>query len=173
MGDRQLSIHNGDILSLTADAIVCPVNPALDLKSGLALTIGKAAGSHAHKERPLSPEPYGKVVVLPGGKLNVKYLFLAVLLGERGVDKMKMSIRQSVERSIRYAEFLRLKSIAFPVLGCAQTQPAYDFIAHEMLEQVALYFRKRNTKLKAILLSAFNPAAFSALRTEAQNLADL
>ena len=172
VGERKLSIHSGDLLSLTADALVCPVDPALDFRVGLAKVISVAAGKSIHKERPLVPEPYGKVVVLPGGKLNVKYIFLTVLYGEKGVEKIRMSIRQAVERAIRYAEFLRLKSIAFPVLGDPTSKPDYDFVAREMVADAIQYFQRRNTKLKAILFSAYNANAFNALRKEAKELAD-
>lgn len=172
VGERKLSIHNGDLLSLSADALVCPVDPTLDFRSGLAKVVSQAAGKSIHKERPLVPEPFGKVVVLPGGKLNVKYIFLTVLYGERGVEKIRMSIRQAVERAIRYAEFLRLKSIAFPVLGDPGAKPDYNFVAHEMIEDVIQYFQRRNTKLKAILFSAYNKEAFTALRKEARQLTD-
>lgn len=172
IGEKKLSLHKGDVLSLTADALVCPVDRNLDFSSGLALVISQAAGKRIHKERPLAPEPYGKVVVLPGGNLKVKYIFMTVLYGERGMDKMRLSIRQAVERAIRYAEFLRLKSIAFPILGDPQTAPPYDFIAREMIEDAIKYFQQRKTKLKAIFFSAYNKEAFEALRTEARHLAD-
>jgi len=172
VGERKLSIHNGDLLSLQADALVCPVDPNLDFRTGLAKIISQAAGKAIHKERPLIPEPFGKVVVLPGGKLSVKFIFLTVLYGERGLEKIRMSIRQSVERAIRYAEFLRLKSIAFPVLGDPQAKPDYNFVAHEMIQDAIQYFQRRNTKLKAILFSAYNKEAFAALSKEARQLAD-
>lgn len=170
IGERKLSIHSGDLLSLNADALVCPIDPALNFRTGLAKVVSQAAGKAIHKERPLVPEPYGKVVVLPGGKLSVKYIFLTVLYGERGADKIRMSIRQSVERAIRYAEFLRLKSIAFPVLGDSTAKPDYDFVAREMLHDAIQYFQRRNTKLKAILFSAYNHQAYEALKKEARQL---
>jgi O-acetyl-ADP-ribose deacetylase (regulator of RNase III) len=152
---------------------VCPVNPDLDFRSGLARIVSGSAGKQTRSQRPLCPEPYGKVIVLPGGQLRVKYVFLTVLLGERGVDKIRLSIRQSVERAIRYAEFLRLKTIAFPVLGSASEALPYSFVAREMLENVTQYYQRRNTKLKAILFSAFNADAFEALKREAKSIAIL
>ena len=166
-GERKVVLHNGDVLDLTADALVCPVDPQLNLQSGLAAIITEAAGKKPAIQRPIRPEPYGKVVVLPGGKLKAKYLFLTVVLGERGPDKMRQSIQQAVDRAIRYAEFLRLKSVAFPMLGSAQDLPPYSLIANLMLENAARYFRRRNTKLDLILFSLRNPDAFAAFRTEA------
>ncbi len=172
IGERKLTIHKGDILSLSADALVCPVDQNLDFRSGLARVISQAAGKQTRHQRPVVSEPYGKVIVLPGGNLKVKYIFLTVLLGERGLDKMRLSISQAVDRTIRYAEFLRLKSIAFPVLGSPKEAPPYDFVAHEMLENISGYFNRRNTKIKAILFSAFNNQAFEAFRKEAKELAE-
>jgi O-acetyl-ADP-ribose deacetylase (regulator of RNase III) len=106
-------------------------------------------------------------------KLQAQYLFLTVLLGERGLDKMKLSISHAVDRAIRYAEFLRLKSIAFPVLGSPRESPPYNFVAHQMLENVVTYFNRRNTKIKAILFSAYNADALSALQEEAKNISEL
>jgi O-acetyl-ADP-ribose deacetylase (regulator of RNase III) len=173
VGERKLTLHQEDILSLTADALVCPVDPTLSFRAGLARVISQAAGKNVRTERPLSPEPYGKVVVLPGGDLKVKFIFLTVLLGERGADKMRLSIAQAVDRTIRYAEFLKLKTIAFPVLGCPQTTPSYNIVAQEMFQNVIRYYQKRNTKLKTILFSAFNTEAFEAFRETAKNMAEM
>jgi O-acetyl-ADP-ribose deacetylase (regulator of RNase III) len=82
VGEKKLSIHPGDILSLTADALVCPVDPSLNCQKGLINEINLATGKKIHIDRPVLPEPYGKVIVFPGGKLKAKYLFLTVLLGE-------------------------------------------------------------------------------------------
>ena len=76
IGENKLTIHNGDILELTADALVCPVGPSLDITAGLANEINKATGHRIHVERSLTPEPFGKVLVLPGGKLKFKYVFI-------------------------------------------------------------------------------------------------
>jgi O-acetyl-ADP-ribose deacetylase (regulator of RNase III) len=168
VGDSRLSIFRGDITTIQADAIVCPIDPGLDFRSGLANIVGQAAGPTIQNQRPEFPEPYGKIVVLPGGNLKVKYLFLAVLLGEKSVDKLKAHIRQSVERSIRYAEFLRLKSLAFPVLGCPKIAPPYLHIAHEMIEHVVQYMRCRNTKVKTLFFSIFNQNALEDFQTEAK-----
>lgn len=171
-GDRKLNVHQGDIVTVNADALVCPVDQSLNFDAGLARIVTQAAGRHIRAQKPVSPEPFGKVVVLPGGKLNAKYIFMTVLLGERGLDKIRTSITQAVERSIKYAEFLRLKSIAFPVLGNPKAAPPYDFVARAMLEEINQYFHRRNTRLKAVLFSAYNPEAFDALRKQARNLAD-
>jgi O-acetyl-ADP-ribose deacetylase (regulator of RNase III) len=105
--------------------------------------------------------------------MQVKYIFMTVLLGEKELDKMRMAIRQAVNRTIRYAEFLRLKSIAFPVLGNPRSTPPYNYIAREMLEDVTKYFNRRSTKLKLILFSVFNADAYSAFCREARHIADL
>jgi O-acetyl-ADP-ribose deacetylase (regulator of RNase III) len=173
IGAGKLVVQNGDLLDVEADALVCPVDPTMSFKSGLTHAVSITTGKQVRTERPLVPKPYGKVVILPGGKLKVKYIFLTVLLGQRGTENMRSAIRQSVNRTIRYAEFLRLKSIAFPVLGSPEHTPPYSFIAHEMLTHVRQYFQKRNTKLKAVLVSAYNTGAFEAFKSEAREIADL
>jgi O-acetyl-ADP-ribose deacetylase (regulator of RNase III) len=171
IGDRKFNLFQGDVLDLEADALVCPVDQNLDFRSGLAKVICQAAGGKELRgERPVLPEPFGKVVVFPGGRLKVKFLFLAVILGEGQHDKLKMHIRHSVDRAIRYAEFLRLKSLAFPVLGCPKSNPAYSLVAKEMLEDVFQYFHRRNTKLKSIFLSAFNSEAYQTLKNQVKFL---
>jgi len=171
IGDRKFNLFQGDVLDLQADALVCPVDQGLDFRSGLARVIAQAAGGHEiRNEKPLFPEPFGKVVVLPGGKLNVKYLFLAVILGESSHDRLRLYIRQAVDRAIRYAEFLRLQSIAFPVLGCPKSNPSYSLVAKEMLEDVFQYFNRRHTKIKSIFLSAFNSEAYQTLKNQVKFL---
>lgn len=170
-GDRRLIVDNSDLETLAADAFVCPVDCTLDVTRGLAKILNDAAGGLT-RERPALNEPYGKVIVLPAGNLRAKYVFMSVLLGERGLDKIQLSIRQAVDRCIHYAEFLRLKSIAFPLLGSALDLPPYEFVARQMMEEVAQYMRRRKTRLKLVLFSIRNPDAFEAFRKEARSLAD-
>lgn len=173
MGERKLVMHHGDVKDLEADVLVCPVDQNLDFRSGVARAINQVAGKELKSHRPLHPEPLGKVVVLPGGKMKVKYIFLTVLLGEKELSKTKIAIREAINRTIRYAEFLRLKSIAFPVLGNPRTAPPYNAIAREMIEDVTKYFQRRNTRIKLILFSVFNADAYAAFCKEAKHIADL
>lgn len=169
-GDRKLTVHQGDVLNLAADALVCPVGPSLDVSTGLARIIVDAAGAEPRDASPMVTSPFGNVVVLPGGNLRAKYIFLSVLLGERGLDQMQMAIRQAVDRSIHYAEFLRLKSIAFPLLGSAAGAPPFHFVARQMIEEVAQYLARRKTRLKMVLFSIHNADAYTAFRREARSL---
>jgi len=171
-GDRKLTVYSGCVMDLATDALVCPVDRSLNVRTGLAQIIVDAAGSAPREERPQTREPFGKVIVLPGGDLKARYIFLSVLLGERGQDKIQSSIREAVDRSIRYAEFLRLKSVAFPLLGSAKDAPPFEAVARVMLEEVAQYMSKRKTRLKAILFSINNTQAYGAFRREARSLAD-
>ncbi len=173
IGEKKLHLHNSDITSLTADAIVCPVDRNLDFRSGIARVISQAAGKGIRVHRPTFPEPYGKVVVLPGGNMKAKYVFLTVLLGEKEQQKARQSIRQAVERTIKYAEFLRLKSIAFPVLGSLQNDMPYTHIAQEMLEEVIQYLQRRRTKIQTVFFSCFNHDAFKIFCTEAKTICNL
>jgi len=172
VGERQLTMYNGDIMHLTADALVCPVNPHLDTRSGLARVICQSAGEKITHHLPMVSEPYGKVVVLPGGSLKVKYIFLTVVLGEKESEKIRLCIQRAIERAIRYAEFLRLRSIAFPVLGSPLFSPSYNLVANEMVLTVAKYFHRRNKKLQAIFFSAYNQSAFEAFCKEAKYLVE-
>lgn len=171
IGENKLTIQLSDITTLTADAIVCPVNQNMDTNTGVAKIIIHEAGRAVRSQKPHFREPFGKVVVLPGGKLNARYIFMTVLIGERGLDKMRLSISQAVDRAIRYGEFLRIKSIAFPVMGSTETLPPYDFIARQMLENVFFYFQRRNTRVKNVIFSIFNADAFDMFKSEAQALA--
>ncbi len=173
VGEKKLTLHYGDITTITADAVVCPVDRSLNFRSGLARVISQAAGKGIRVHRPSFPEPYGKVVVLPGGDLKSKFVFLTVLLGEKEPEKVRQSIRQAVERTILYAEFLRLKSIAFPVLGSLDNNLPYTQIAQEMLEEVVQYLQRRKTKLQAVLFSCFNQNAFKIFCTEAKTICNI
>jgi O-acetyl-ADP-ribose deacetylase (regulator of RNase III) len=170
IGEKKLHVFKGDILTLEADAIVCPVDRSLDFRSGLARIISQAAGAAVRVERPSFPEPYGKVVVLPPGKLKAKYLFLTVLLGETEPPLAQASIRQAIERTVLYAEFLRLKSIAFPVMGTLKNCLPYTAIATDMLGEVVQHLRKRKTRLESIHFSVFNPTAYDIFCDKAKDI---
>jgi O-acetyl-ADP-ribose deacetylase (regulator of RNase III) len=173
IGSKKIHISYGDITQLQADAIVCPVDRTLDFRSGLARVISQAAGAAVRVHRPASPEPYGKVVVLPPGKLKAKYLFLTVLLGETEPPLAQASIRQAVERTIRYAEFLRLNSIAFPVMGTLKNCLPYTEIAADMFGEVVQHFRRRKSRLESVVFSVFNPTAFDIFCEKAKDLATI
>lgn len=170
IGTKKLLVNCSDITSIEADAVVCPVDRNLDFRSGLARVISQAAGAGIRVERPTFPEPYGKVVVLPPGKLNAKYLFLTVLLGETEPDRAQAAIRQAVERTILYAEFLRLKSIAFPVMGTIKNCLPYTEIATDMLHEVVQHLQRRKTRLESVLFSIFNPTAYEIFCNKAKDL---
>jgi O-acetyl-ADP-ribose deacetylase (regulator of RNase III) len=173
IGEKKLTVVFGDITTLEADAIVCPVDRSLDFRSGLARVVSQAAGAGVRVQRPVFPEPYGKVVVLPPGKLKSKYLFLSVLLGETEPALAQAAIRQSVERTILYGEFLRLKSIAFPVMGTLKNNLPYTTIATDMLCEVIQYLRRRKTQLESVTFSIFNPTAYQIFCEQAKSLATL
>lgn len=170
IGQKKLDVFFGDITNLAADAVVCPVDRNLDFRSGLARIISQAAGAGIRVHRPAFPEPYGKVVVLPPGRLKAKYLFLSVLLGETEPERAQHSIRQAVERTILYADFLRLKSIAFPVLGTLKSNLSYTAIASDMLAEVVQHLRRRKSRIETVLFSVFNPTAYTIFCDQAKDL---
>jgi len=170
VGNNQILLHHGNMLDCTAEAMVCPTNRDLNTESGLARLILDAAGPSSERQKPHTSEPLGKVVVLPGGHLKSKFIFLTVVEGEQNSKKLKTTVRQAVDRAIRYAEFLHLSSLAFPVLGAAHHQPPYDEVAEEISTYVIAYFTKRTSRITPVFFSAYQQQASDALTSEIQDI---
>jgi O-acetyl-ADP-ribose deacetylase (regulator of RNase III) len=113
----EILLARGDIARQDADAIVNAANNRLWMGAGVAGAIKHAGGQEIEREAVAKgPVPIGEAVVTGAGRLKARHVIHAAVMGQdlrTDADK----IRQATQNSLRRADELRLKSIAFPALG--------------------------------------------------------
>ena len=113
----EIEIIEGDITRVSADALVNAANNYLWMGAGVAGAIKKAGGKEIEEEAVRKgPIPVGAVVETSAGRLPVKFIIHAAVMGQ-DLRTSAAIIKQATVNSLRKAEELGLKSIAFPALG--------------------------------------------------------
>ena len=114
---EKIILEIGDICRQKTEAIVNAANTNLLHGGGLAAAVVAAGGDIIQEESTvLAPIPIGEAAVTKGGKLKAGYVIHAATmkLGDRASAK---SVSDCVNNSLRRAEELGIKTIAFPALG--------------------------------------------------------
>ena len=113
----KIEIIEGDITRVSADALVNAANNHLWMGAGVAGAIKKAGGKEIEEEAVRKgPIPVGEVIETGAGRLPVKFIIHAAVMGQDLRTSAEI-IEQATKNSLRKAEELGLKSIAFPALG--------------------------------------------------------
>ena len=116
--DTEIKILMGDLTGLESDAIVNAANNKLVMGGGVAGAIKRKGGQIIEDEAVKNgPIEIGGATYTSAGNLKAKYVIHAVTMGmDFKTDEIK--IRNSCKNSLDVAEQLKIKSIAFPALGC-------------------------------------------------------
>jgi O-acetyl-ADP-ribose deacetylase (regulator of RNase III) len=128
-----VTLRQGDITRVEADAIVNAANNALWMGGGVAGAIKQRGGQVIEDEAiKQGPIPVGEAVVTRAGALTAQYLIHAAAMGTDLVtDSAK--IGSATKNSLLRAEELGLKSLAFPALGTGVGGFSYEKTAEIML----------------------------------------
>jgi O-acetyl-ADP-ribose deacetylase (regulator of RNase III) len=147
----QIEIRQGDITEQAdVDAIVNAANTDLVLGAGVAGAIRRKGGDIIDEEgRRQAPIRLGEAAVTSAGRLPNKYVIHAAAMGYRPEDQAVAKkpgtassaeiIHQATTNSLRRAEQLKLKSIAFPALATGVARFPVDECAQVMIGAVREY----------------------------------
>jgi len=162
--DSYLEIIRSDITKLKIDAIVNPANCKLKMTKGLAAAIKKRAGDSVEKlAKRKAPAKTGNAVWTTAGKLKAKYIIHAVTTSANsGTDEKK--IRAACANALLCAQRLKLKSIAFPALGCGIGSFPVMGSAKIMTQEVLRYLRENKKTLRRIVFCVFDEKAFGIFK---------
>ena len=157
-------LRRGDITSLDADAIVNAANNALWMGGGVAGAIKRAGGQGIEDEAVRqAPIPVGEAVVTGAGSLKARYVIhAAVMATDLVTDADK--IRSATRNSLRRAEELGLKSIAFPALGTGVGRFPYGKVAEIMIDTVSDHLAG-DSGLEEVIFALFDDESFEAFET--------
>jgi O-acetyl-ADP-ribose deacetylase (regulator of RNase III)/ADP-ribose pyrophosphatase YjhB (NUDIX family) len=159
--DTEIKIVQGDITQLKVDAIVNAANNKLVMGGGVAGAIKKKGGKIIEQEAvKKGPIKIGEAIFTQAGSLSVKYVIHAATMGmDFATDEIK--IRDSCRNALAIAQDLKIKSIAFPALGCGVGGFALLASAKIMAQEVFRHIREYpSTTLKEIIFCLFDKEAY-------------
>ncbi|MFA5276667.1 MAG: macro domain-containing protein [Candidatus Omnitrophota bacterium] len=157
--DTEIKVIKEDITELEVDAIVNAANNKLLMGGGVAGAIkrkgGKVIEDEAVKKGPIA---IGEAVATTAGAIKAKYVIHAATMGlDFKTDEIK--IRNSCRSSLKVAEELKIKSIAFPALGCGTGGFPLLASAKIMAQEVLKHLREEDTALKEIIFCVYDEEA--------------
>ena len=160
----EIEIIEGDITGVAADALVNAANNHLWMGAGVAGAIKKAGGNEIEEEAvSKGPIPVGDVVITSAGRLPVKFIIHAAVMGQ-DLQTSAEIIEQATNNSLQQAEELGLKSIAFPALGTGVGGFSLADCARIMIS-VALEHQD-NKGLEKIIFILYGQAAYRIFKAE-------
>ncbi len=141
--NRYIEIIQGDILDFDGDAIVNPANIALKGGGGLCGQIFEAAGDEELTKACTENDycEFGGAVVTSGFKLPAKYIIhTATPIYDDHHGNEPDILKSCYWESLRRAEELNLKSIAFPLLSAGIHRYPKKEAANVAFEAINQYF---------------------------------
>ena len=154
-----IKLVQGDITEQEVDAIVNAANNHLWMGVGVAGAIKRKGGIEIEKEAmSKGPIPVGEAVVTKAGGLKAKYVIHAAVMGQDLMTNEEY-IKSTTLNSLKRAEELKIKSIAFPAFGTGVGGFPVDECARIMLAEVK-NFSKKAEYLKEVLFVLFDKKSY-------------
>lgn len=161
----RITLIQGDITDLSTDAIVNAANNRLWMGAGVAGAIKRAGGQEIEDEAiKKGPIPVGEAAVTGAGRLKARYVIHAAAMGQdlkTDADK----IRAATMNSLKRADELGLKTIAFPALGTGVGGFPLDEAAKIMISAVREHL-DGPTSLEEVVFALRGEDAYQAFKTE-------
>ena len=159
--DIEIKILQGDITQLEVEAIVNAANNKLVMGGGVAGAIKRKGGQVIEDEAvKKGPIDIGKAVATGAGKLPAKYVIHAATMGlDFKTDEVK--IRNAAKSALALAEKLKIKSLAFPALGCGVGGFPLLAAAKIMAQEVFRHLREEKIGLKEIIFCLYDQEAYA------------
>lgn len=163
-----LEVVQGDITRITVDAIVNAANSQLSHGGGVALAIAKAGGEVINQESRAWIKKHGPVqfdtpAYTSAGNLPCQYIIHAVgpIWGEGDEDK---KLAAAIRGSLKRAEELNIKSIAFPAISTGifgfPIDRAASIFMHEFKRYLSAPDEKAVKHIKVVLFDENTLASF-------------
>lgn len=158
--NTEIKIVQGDITELKVDVIVNAANNKLIMGGGVAGAIKKKGGKIIEEEATkLGPIKIGEAVFTGPGDLAAKYVIHAATMGmDFKTDEVK--IRNSAKNTLKLAEDLKIKSLAFPALGCGVGGFPLLAAAKIMAQEIFKHLRENESALLEIIFCLYDQEAY-------------
>jgi O-acetyl-ADP-ribose deacetylase (regulator of RNase III) len=178
----KIEIRQGDITDQPdVDAIVNAANTDLMLGAGVAGAIRRKGGNIIDEEgRKQAPIRLGEAAVTTAGSLPNKYVIHAAAMGYRpeddlvpkkpGTESSAEIIRDATINSLRRAEELKLKSIAFPALATGVAGFPVDECAEVMITAARDYASEHpDSSVELVVFALFTSADHAVFKKFAES----
>jgi O-acetyl-ADP-ribose deacetylase (regulator of RNase III) len=161
----EITLYQGDITQLATEALVNAANNHLWMGAGVAGAIKRAGGVEIEREAvSQGPIPVGQAVATGAGRLQARYVIHAAAMGQDlRTDAEK--IRAATVNSLKRADELGLRSIAFPALGTGVGGFSYRRAAEVMIEAIRRHLAGQTT-LEEVVLALYGQQAYDAFAAE-------
>lgn len=158
--DTEIKVIQGDITELKVDAIVNAANNKLVMGGGVAGVIKRKGGQAVEDEAvKKGPVKIGEAVATGAGKLAAKYVIHTATMGlDHQTDETK--IRDAARSAFILCGQLKIKSVAFPALGCGVGGFPLLASAKIMAQEALKYLRDNDVSLKEIIFCLYDKKAF-------------
>jgi len=162
--NTEIKIIKADITELDVDAIINAANNKLVMGGGVAGVIRKKGGKIIEDEAvKKGPIKIGEAIETGAGSLKAKFVIHAATMGmDFQTDEIK--IRQSCANSLKLAEKLKIKSIAFPALGCGVGGFSLVAAAKIMAQEVFKHLRENKSALTEIIFCLYDNEAYGVFQ---------
>src|SRR2546429_1393339 len=165
-----LTLLQGDIVRVQADAIVNAANSALAGGGGVDGAIHRAGGPSIMAEcRKIDGCPTGSAVATTAGKLPARYVFHAVGPIYRGGSEGERLLARAYQSCLDLAEQYKVESIAFPSLSTGIYGYSLDLAAPIALRTIIEHIKKP-TSLKQVMVVLFGDRSYQAFEEELAKL---
>ncbi|WP_354635371.1 GUN4 domain-containing protein [Planktothricoides raciborskii] len=137
-----LRIYLGSITDLVVDVIVSSDDIYLTMGGGVSAKIRRVGGDEIKKEAQLlTPLSLGDIAITTAGNLAAKKIFHAAVLDWQPLQKpTEDPIKKSVVNCLDCANYLKLKTIAFPLLGTGKARftslQVFDIMVNEIIAKI-------------------------------------
>lgn len=181
----RIEVRQGDITEQPdIDAIVNAANTDLILGSGVAGAIHRKGGDIIDQEgRKQGPIRLGEAAVTTAGALPNRYVIHAAAMGDRAADRAvpkKPGTGSSAEiisnatvNSLKRAEELKLKSIAFPALATGVARFPVDECAEAMISAAQRYAATHpHSTIELVVFVLFTDSDYQVFKRIAEEMVE-
>lgn len=158
--NTEIKVIQADITELAVDAIVNAANNKMLMGGGVAGAIKRKGGQVIEDEAlKKAPIEVGDAIFTSAGKLKAKYVIHAATMSmDFKTDEKR--IRNASRNALIVAQDLKIKSLAFPALGCGTGGFSYLASAKIMAQETLKFLRSESTPLKEIVFCLFDKEAY-------------
>lgn len=152
IGSSIITVEEGDITRVLADAVVNAANTHLWMGGGVAGAIKRAGGEEIEREAVgRGPIEVGEAVATTAGRLRARYVIHAATMSQDLTTNAE-AIRSATGSSLRLAEAMELASIALPLLGTGVGGFSRDEAAALMVGEIVDHVRRAGRPSRVILV---------------------
>jgi len=165
IGTSAIEIIQGDITEQDTEVVVNAANNFLWMGAGVAGAIKRKGGIEIEKEAVAKgPIEVGEAVITSAGKLKVKYIIHAAVMGQ-DLHTDSEKIKRATRSALKLTEEKKFSSISFPALGTGVGGFSPFHCAKIMIEE-AIEFLQQSKSVRLVKFVLFDQQTFDAFQEE-------